>query len=317
MASGATNWEYNGQCEKPSRQSHADTNDNRAAAIIPPSPLSSAHNAVTTQNPIPESQREVVPNRMKNQNAMSCTPMAPPSARGLTSSFDRRPLSILTDSSSLGHNFSSNIKPSNMPVPCTATRPPSPIFNVNFMGPSSTDGLPASVHHLYQQPITTLNILQFWKQYLSSILPATFDYVVKQWHSDPPYNTANRRYVVDIGVKDTSRLLLTGLIAQPHEFKPRSVYELIHPIPFTQRGLLLPGGEIVFFVADKEISFHVYNIRRDDVRTLIRFSNPLTEYLSVIQEFVGYLEELDWNSKQQNETFLPVDVAEASRESDR
>lgn len=62
-----------------------------------------------------------------------------------------------------------------------------------------------------EKPGTTLTIIRFWEHYLFSSLPAAYSFVIKQWHSDPPYNTANRRYFIDIGVHGTNQLLLTGL----------------------------------------------------------------------------------------------------------
>ena len=182
------------------------------------------------------------------------------------------------------------------PIPRTTSRPVIP--NTTHT-PNPSPALPAHFHQHYQQPRTTLKIIRFWEQYFSSVLPTAFDFVFKQWHSDPPYNIANRRYVVDIGVNGTSQLLLTGLIARPHDLRARSVHEFVRPIPVAQRGLLLPGGEIVFFVADQDLVFYVYNLKRNDVRTLIRFENPIAECSAVTQELKGYLEELKWHSDQQ------------------
>lgn len=59
---------------------------------------------------------------------------------------------------------------------------------------------------------------------------------------------------------------------------------------------MLSGGEIVFFVAGAHLVFYIYNLKRNDVRALIKFEDPIAEFSAVVQEFTGYLEELKCRS---------------------
>ena len=197
-------------------------------------------------------------------------------------------------------NVIDSLESTRRPSSSSATPNGGPPTQLNTVHSCTIDCWLAALHQLYQQPVTTFSLIRFWHLYLSLFLFPKCEFAIKQWHRDP-------RYVVDIRTKGSKRILLTGLIVLPFDRTPRSAYEVIGPIPLTELGLLMPGGDIAFFIADRELEFYHYNVRRDAVQTMHKFDMPLVQYPRIAQIFAMYLIELNKRSLQQYEPSPPTD----------